>query len=358
VVSVPYTLCPTAIRKIFQIIPLAKREFCPMTSERDGLVTSPADIVYLSRLGEACQEGAEVERINGFSFYGIGKTFSKVMEMAPGDVPRDQALWITYEVTEVVKKLIAGDPIPLGLSKGRAQEFQKQLNLMQDRYFSIEENGVKKIRFPREGDEPIPRWAWTQLQNALSNLETVLSDEMREAATYYVPRRGIYWTPALVDSAEETFPEAIRGHVPQKACDDWRAAGRCLAFSLLTASGFHAARAVESMLEAYYQLFSGKPGKTLRSWDDYIKALTKVAEGDTMPKPSGKTLSELDQMRTFDRNPIMHPRVVLSEGDARILFGSSESLIIAMAQELKAARDSGGVQPDLALIKHDTNSAA
>jgi hypothetical protein len=121
----------------------------------------------------------------------------------------------------------------------------------------------------------------------------------------------------------------------------------CLAFNLLSASGFHVARAVEACLESYYQLFSGKPGETLNGWKDYIIALQKIAAKTPTPCPSKKTLAELDQMREDYRNPIVHPRVVLSEGDARMLFANGESLIIAMAQEL--AQAAGGVQTSLNL---------
>jgi hypothetical protein len=65
--------------------------------------------------------------------------------------------------------------------------------------------------------------------------------------------------------------------------------------------------------------------------------------------PQEKTIAELDQMRQDYRNPIMHPRVVLTEADARMLFANGESLIIAMAQEIAFATKSG-VQPALALV--------
>jgi hypothetical protein len=141
-----------------------------------------------------------------------------------------------------------------------------------------------------------------------------------------------------VDAADETFPKEIAGAIPQKAKDEWRSAGRCLAFNLLSAYGFHTARAVEATLEAYYQMFSGKPGETLRGWYDYKEALEKIAEKKPTPAPQAKTLAEIDQMREDYRNPIMHPRVVLTEGDARMLFANGESLIIAMAQEIAAGK--------------------
>lgn len=53
-------------------------------------------------------------------------------------------------------------------------------------------------------------------------------------------------------------------------------------------------------------------------------------------------------MREDYRNPIVHPRVVLTESDARMLFANGESLIIAMAQELAEAAK--GVQTALVLV--------
>jgi hypothetical protein len=49
------------------------------------------------------------------------------------------------------------------------------------------------------------------------------------------------------------------------------------------------------------------------------------------------------------RNPIVHPRVTLDEADARIIFNNGESLIIAMASELKRAQVSQGVAQPAAL---------
>ena len=74
-----------------------------------------------------------------------------------------------------------------------------------------------------------------------------------------------------------------------------------------------------------------------------------VATG-AAPAPAAKTLAELMQMKDDYRNPLMHPRVTLSETEARILFDNGESLIIAMAEEIKAIREAGGVQGALAVV--------
>ena len=164
---------------------------------------------------------------------------------------------------------------------------------------------------------------------------------MREAATYRVPQRGIYHTPLLVDSAHEVFPNDLSNFIPSKTMEDWKAAGRCLAFGIFSGSGFHVARGVEGILESYYQLFCDRGDKTLNGWREYIEALEKAKNSGQKPAPSEKILSELIQMKDDYRNPLMHPRVVLNEADAHMLFMNGASLIIAMAQEIREAKTTG-----------------
>jgi hypothetical protein len=105
------------------------------------------------------------------------------------------------------------------------------------------------------------------------------------------------------------------------------------------------------MVEAYYQQFSGKPGTTLVSWGEYIKELGALRKSGQTPAPSEKAVAELQQMKDDYRNPIMHPRVVLTESDARIVFNNGESLIIVMAQELAdVAKGHSGIQPNLDVV--------
>ncbi|MBN8999751.1 MAG: hypothetical protein J0H54_10255, partial [Rhizobiales bacterium] len=214
--------------------------------------------------------------------------------------------------------LANGFPIQLGISKASAEALREHAERLLNTYIFEGE----KLREPAP---EMPNWEVGHYRQLLERFETVFAEEMKESAAYYVPRRGIFYIPALVDSADESIPQDLQSEIPDKTRNDWKSAGRCLAFNLLSASGFHVARAVEGTLEAYYQFFSGKLGHT-----------------------SEKVIAELKQMKDDYRNPIVHPRVVLSEADARMLFNNGESLIIAMLQELIAARQTG-VQPSLAL---------
>ncbi|WP_314945930.1 hypothetical protein [Bradyrhizobium cosmicum] len=288
-----------------------------------------------------------MERINPFSFYDFGKTIQTLVELT-GNVASQRLFWPLWQAKGKMEELITGQPIPIGISEGKARETVRRMAALYNEKFQVlDADGKPTLRFPDEKEPPVNEWELNWIRLAIKEFETVFAEEMRETATYFVPRRGIYHTPALVDAADETFPADLRPHIPQKAKEDWKAAGRCLAFNLLSASGFHVARAVEACLEVYYQLFSGKPDETLNGWKDYIIALEKIAAKNPTPCPLKKTLTELDQMREDYRNPIVHPRVVLTESDARMLFANGESLIIAMAQELAEAAN--GVQPALQL---------
>lgn len=273
-----------------------------------------------------------MEKVNAYAFYQLSRNLRSVAGL-PDDALLVSAMWVISGAETALTGLIDnGQPIPLGVSLPQAKALRDAVAYLNGQYMVDDGKGGKKWEWPKE-DARFPTWMLGHYRRSLETFETVFGAEMTEAATYFIPRKGIFFTPALVDKADETFPAELAPHIPKKSLDDWRSAGRCLAFNLLSASGFHIARAVEGILEAYYQTFTGKTG-TENGWHDYIKSLEKV---DKEPKPSTKTLAGLRQMKDDYRNPLMHPRVVLDESEARILFASGESLIMGMAREIKDA---------------------
>jgi hypothetical protein len=318
----------------------------------DGPVRLAGNIVTFPLASqEHYQWGDNVERVNHYPLYELGKALH-ALESNTVDNKEVDGRALYYAVVRAksaVSRLLSGTPFPLGISRTATEELKKAIEGIEDHHFTEKKDDKKQFKMPSSG-ETILFWDWLWGMNDLiRKFETIFSTEMNGAATYFVPSRGIYSTAALIDFADKSFPENIFGHIPEKAKSDWRAAGRCLAFSLLSATGFHVARAVEATLEVYYQLYTGAPG-TLHSWHDYLKALEAVASTGSSPAPASKTLAELRQMKDDYRNPVMHPRVTLSENDARILFDNGESLIIAMAEEIKAIREAGGVQGSLAVV--------
>jgi len=280
-----------------------------------------------------------MERIDPYAFYQLALELHQLLGQGRGDVSRASGFYPLFAAQKAMNELLTrGNPVELGVSRHAAQDFKHKIDEIMRQYFSDEKG---ELRFPEEGDPPIPLWIWSTLRTYLQTFETVFRAEMLDATTYRIPQRGIYSMPALVDRAEESFPDDLRPMVTEKAKQDFHAAGRCLAFNLPTAAGFHVVRAVEAMLEEYYHLFTGKAG-TLNGWNDYLTELDNAIAAQTTPAPDRKTLNILRQMKDDWRNPVAHPRVVLSEADARILFDTGEAAIMGMAQEIKQARS--GVQ--------------
>jgi hypothetical protein len=289
-----------------------------------------------------------MQRINQFWFYDLGTALTQLKGYTQ-DTHVHVVLVYLLEADRILTSLLGGQPMPLGVSRTSAQQLKEYIaNIIDSKCRVPGPNGELQFKWPDATEQPIYGYSLKYLGSQIETFETVFREEMREAATYFVPMRGIYSTANLVDATDKSFPEDLLSHIPEKARIEWRSAGRCLAFSLLSASGFHVARAVESTLEVYFHFFDTAASKTHRTWNDYIKALEAVKQGHD-PMPQARTIAELRQMKDDFRNPLMHPRVVLSEGDARILFNNGETLIIAMAQEI--SKIAASAQSSLSLVK-------
>jgi hypothetical protein len=113
---------------------------------------------------------------------------------------------------------------------------------------------------------------------------------------------------------------------------EFDSAGKCLAFDLATACGFHSLRAVELMILRYLRAFDAKTDN-LKTWFDYVKAVEEAeCEGR---KPSRKVAQMLDRMRDLDRNPLMHPRDTLDVTQADMLFSLAAITVVEMARDMR-----------------------
>jgi hypothetical protein len=178
------------------------------------------------------------------------------------------------------------------------------------------------------------------ISEAIREFRAVLAAELGTTDAYFISKKGIYSTNDLIERADNALSTALRTFVPSQALLDFREAGKCLAFDLFTATGFHILRATDSTLRAYYARFVGKaPKPKVRNWGTYTSVLRKCASAPNAqpPKPDLKTISLIDQIREMHRNPIIHPEDNLDEDKALVLFDVCKSAIVAMASELKAA---------------------
>lgn len=161
----------------------------------------------------------------------------------------------------------------------------------------------------------------------LGRFETAMQFELSALHTYSVSQTLGWDTDILVERAEEILPAAVRVKVPDEAISDLKAAGRCLAFDLYTAAGFHTVRATESVIKKYYTHVVGSPpGVKSRNWGAYIRTLQKHGAD---PRVTGF----LDHIREHYRNPVAHPEESLDNKSAQVLLSVCTSSIIQMAQQ-------------------------
>jgi hypothetical protein len=167
------------------------------------------------------------------------------------------------------------------------------------------------------------------LRQAATNLETVLAAELNNFDTYFVSQKGSFSTPDLVQHAEVMLPESVYSQLSSNALEDFRQAGRCLAFNLGTAAAFHIARSTEDVIRAYYTMIVGSmPSVKMRSWGTYHKNLSRCSNANK------KVLGWLDHIKDEYRNPVLHPEESVSPDAALVFINACSSLIIMMVGEM------------------------
>jgi len=167
------------------------------------------------------------------------------------------------------------------------------------------------------------------LKSKFDTFETVLAAELGTLDAYFVSQKLAYETRVLIEQADKLIPESLRSELPQETTNDLRQAGRCIAFDIPTAAGFHIIRAVESVIRKYYNAVVGNvPKPKMRNWGAYIKNLA-AAGADT------RITGFLDHIRENHRNPILHPEETLSAEDSQVLLGTAISTIVQMMLEIR-----------------------
>ena len=272
-----------------------------------------------------------MERIDQLLFYRLAAHLDALRKLKASDDLVQIFLGLSAANRTLHSVLESSHGIQLRYSRPAADGLLIRISTCISQHFqSTDSKGNTILKMPDE----MPEYA-LQFESVIQTFETNLAAELREAPTYYVSKRGAYDTADLVDHAERVLEESLHATMGEKAVREYKAAGRCYAFGLPTATGFHVCRAVEAMLENFYKLYSGKD-ETLKSWHDYIVSLTKIAgEDNDIPKPQSRTLNDLERLKDSSRNPIMHPRVVLDEVDADILLSEGKNVITLMALEMR-----------------------
>lgn len=271
-----------------------------------------------------------VQKIDPFRMYELA---SKVHPLAePRTVPISRlgaALLLSTAGQAVALYLTPEAPMEFGLCRPAAEELKRAV----DQVFAQLFHDPQTEQWVPLNDEPVDVWRLGPAQTAAQAFEAVLRAEMQAAPAFVARRRGIYDTAELVNVAQHAVPADLVPAVSSKALVELDSAGRCLAFELWTAAGFHTCRAVEAVMEDYYRQMCAGTG-TLNSWYDYTQALENAIKAGKPPLPEQATINHLTTLRKYNRNEIAHPRVVLDEAEAVTVFNLGLAVILLMAREL------------------------
>jgi hypothetical protein len=182
-------------------------------------------------------------------------------------------------------------------------------------------------------NEPLGDDFVSLLHNYFQKFEEAFRVEASRANVYAITDKGIYDIRKLMEAAEHKFSEKVRGFLPEQTVYDLREAGKCMAFECSTAAVFHVLRGTEAFMLKYYEELAGKPWPFVKNkdWGAYITHLAK------QNAPISIT-NRLDEIRKFERNPIIHPEHNVRPERALPLFDLVSAVIVLIAEEIEMLR--------------------
>ncbi len=265
-----------------------------------------------------------MKQVNTYQLYDLGTELQRLRS-----VPSDSTQ-LTKDHTSVLwrasfwlENFLDAKTIPLDVTDSAARNLVERLQTL----------GQKVFR-----GEAVEQWELTTVSNMLSQFETILAAELQKHLTYLVSQIGGYSMPLLVSKAEVNLPEDALAVIPDGARKDFREAGRCLAFEIPTAAGFHAMRATEMVLRQYYELVMKRKSERVE-WGTCTQELKKAGANP-------KVVQVLDQIRDIHRNPLMHPEDFLTMKEAVGLFDIAKSAIGRLAEEIVALTPKPQAHPE------------
>jgi len=272
-----------------------------------------------------------LRHINLTFFLELGSSLAQLRFFAKSEtaIPMLDAWPPVHDLDDKLSRMLSGDPVFLEVSNGPASNLRQTLFYLRQRHFN---NANGDLDFDKDwGANTVPAWEFTLLP--LDVFQNVLIAEFSNSATFCVPQRWGYHTPTLIADATVCSELTNRADFQGTARTDLREAGKCLAFHMPTASGFHSARAVEGVLHRYFQHFLGKtpPRGTMGTLLDQLDALAKKGAS---PLPEPKTLRTLREIKDLDRNPLAHPEATLDMLSAKALFELAGVAIMRMLVEI------------------------
>lgn len=183
-------------------------------------------------------------------------------------------------------------------------------------------------RLAEDFDVTLHRLDAYNAREAANRFKVVFLSELSTIPAYLVTQKENYSINHLIENGVGLFPSNMIKKAPETRADA-EEAGRCLAFELNTACGFHIYRVVESVLRRYWdEVAEGKPRPKIESLGKMANELKDGKLGDT------KVSESLVQIARLHRNPLAHPDVILTSDEAIAAIGMARSVLTHMLSAL------------------------
>jgi len=273
-----------------------------------------------------------MNRIDLFCFYKLGELLQCAAETNLAN-PGIKRLLTVVRAKACLTDFLRSAESGLRRSKGSAENVLKKLNKLEA---ALREEGIVE-------DHEIHG-----LCEAVDDFGTALESERRgDLRVFAVMPKGLYDTAKLADHAEDIIEEKTLSALPEVIRNDVNLAGRCLAFELWTAMGFHAMRAVEAICREYYQVATGKPALDTVSLGEIIAELEKrlrQEEGaNASDSPLGLIIYTLLRLNKVYGIPVMHPRMTLTPETAKQVFELATDVITMICDDLSSRSESSDI---------------
>src|SRR3989338_6352085 len=193
-----------------------------------------------------------MQRINQYEFYQLGTNIHPLADIKP-DTKFNDVFITLWSARHFLQELLKDKLIPLRICIPAPPSLLHALD-------SCLPADFKKMP-PEDWEKPLAGDKVFQITGSLQTFETVFSAELQQLDSYFVSQKGIYSTQDLIEHADRVFPKDTLPNLPEEARKDIREAGRCLAFDLPSATGFHIIRAVEAVIRKYYSVIVKQPVK-------------------------------------------------------------------------------------------------
>lgn len=268
--------------------------------------------------------GLSMIKINAHFFFKAGEDLGRLRTLSHSS--DDLLSAVLTAIMRISALLDKKSPVALEISRDTAVLLQESLKSFFD-------------EVSRGSSEPDLRHRLELFQR----FDHELAAELGKRDTYALSQRGLYDTSKLVRQASGIFGASIRSALSEDNLRDFDEAGRCLAFEVPTACGFHLMRGVEAVLRQWYDLTpiarKDPEPRFHQCLDQLTKHFPKDKKGNIEDRSVRSTIAALDQIRELYRNAIAHPDFFLEDADeAERWFRIAVTAVEQMAPHIAKAK--------------------